>query len=361
MPESTHYCCYGISISSELLSRRIKPLFFVCLLLWLIPACTNFYMADEDLPTQLNTWIKTHEYDQAFALLKEINRSHPDYSRIRSKARKVKNSAQNWEKQQLRKLNRLANKGYLKEAEQGYSDALSKYSASSKLQSSHKKVQQQIERELASIHQDLYLGRAKQLLQERVQLKRMQAISDDYIYTTKLRDAESGLKEARRGLMQCGRHALNQNSLVQAKQCYSLAYIIKSDIELSDIMRILRQTLSRDPFSSTPQHDLREAYKKALADNQLDVARTKLKKLLRLLPNDKETLKQLKKLNIRIKRVVRKQIRLGNSLYTQGKYQKAKSVWKQALELDPYNAEIITQITRVDKILEKLKKLKSSS
>jgi tetratricopeptide (TPR) repeat protein len=342
-------------------------------LLWLLiplllqTGCTVFtsYQQGE---TQINQWIKEKQYGNALKSLANIDPTDPDYPIAAKKRKQVEALAASYEHGIRQKNERLLKAGKWAEALDSYDDALDRLPDSAVLKDGLSQLHQEQTQELERLE-------LKRLFSYGTWLKEVLPIFDDLVRV----DPRSSTAKARQQRMrkeadslaeeltQYGNRALANNQLTSAERLLTLAS------QLSDTPTI-RESLKnlKEQKIANKQHQKALALKrKSITDNllkqfdksfsrkQFSRSRKQLKALADAGLEKNSYNKLQKKLQQAIDREASRLMRSGVNAYSRGQFELAVKNWKLVLELQPDNKQANDSLQRAEKVLKRLKELRT--
>ncbi len=218
---------------------------------------------------------------------------------------------------------------------------------------------------IARLENEVLMLESKQL-PARVDMYRALAqagYGDSAIYS-RLQSEEDQKKRVISALRARAKQAEQEGKLSQSLQYLaSLSRLDESDAVKADVRR-LRSWINANSAQANSQKGSSRfelAYGEALANKNWFEARSILDSALKKSPKNKELLAK----DSYLKDVYAKNLAdakaLGEQRYTEGDIEKALEVWQGALQYDSNDVDLLTNIQRAQKILNKLQELKSEN
>lgn len=165
-----------------------------------------------------------------------------------------------------------------------------------------------------------------------------------------------------------GEMALERQDYYLARRCLSLANrldgdeAIKEDLKHADrrIARLRQRVAGRQQpaVGSAPELESAAAtFDELLENGRLRRARQLLQTMQRDYPDSERVGRRAARLQARLQEHVAEAIERGKALYSEGKVEQALGVWKQVRPLAPDNVELLSSISRAEKVLQNLRVL----
>ncbi len=345
----------------------MMKLFIVALVLLnllLLPGCALIHSFDKDLNSQIDQWVKQHDYSKALDTISYVLKSHPQYRKLQKRKLKIEKAALNFEKIKLREINAHIEAKDWQTAEKSLNYSLARLPDSKALQIAHREFIKKRAQYLKSLYYQLYINKAEWLVKNKDVQKELSAtMPDEKAGKKALQQHKQDIEQVYQQLVVCGIEGMNIGDLELAEQCFLLAEELKPSEALrssiSDIQRELFKLEKRETLVlSKKGKDLLVSAKVTMQSGDLK----KSQKIYRKIPvEDKKyalvrAFKQ--ELNSRIKDNVTTRIEMGRKLYSQGEIKQALAIWTDIRELDPNNEYLMSHIERAQKVIDKLEELK---
>jgi len=352
----------------------------------LLSACQTFE-EKKGPPTlnQIDTWVINEQFGRAFDALDSISPKEKRYSEYVKKREDITEIADKYEQKILNDSKQKIKQGKWADAIAALSLSLKNYPGGIKLRKHYNALIKQQQKRINKLDAKALLARA-QLLYNKLPISETRAERSPIDFSThwKLQGMRTELADMHKRLLSMARQLIRDNEYTLSEQCLHQARLLAGDdISLKEIAiqqakideynkqqdelkqkRKAQETLQKQQAKKRGYikrvSSLLGSVRTALKNNDLVTARKKLSVLSRLTPNNIEYLQLRLQHRDSVERIVQKMIQQGNNLYRQEKIIQARDVWQKALELDPFNKTLQTQIRRATRVLDKLDALRKN-
>jgi hypothetical protein len=343
----------------------------ISLLVLLLPGCAFIHSFDSDLDKQVDVWMAQHDYNKVLNTLKYIRPSNPQYQSLQKKRQQAIVESKRYEQQQIAKSLTLVEKGQWHEAEQTLDNALDKLPDSPALQKTQQEFIKQRTRYLKGLYCQLDINHAEWLVKDKPLRKELNlAIPNDASETRALADYNQDAQRVYQHLLECADEASKSNELELAEQSYQLADKLQPSTMIKNSLAEIQKRLSpkhppltlqkqATPSISQLGRNLLEKSKQALDAGNLKLAISYYDKIPGSDKSQAAVTAYNDEMNHRVRDNVNQGIELGRKLYSQGQVEQALAVWNKLREIDPDNENLLSHIDRAERVLEKIKQLRS--
>lgn len=346
----------------------MKFLKFLCLLscMMFMSACAFIHSLDDNLPNQINHWIKTENYNRALDTLDYIDKTHKDYALLMQQKAKILRLIPKLEKRLLEQGQLLLKKKKWHEAAQTYEDGLDKLPDSRPLQKAYNNFLTTRAAYLKQLKLKLLQNKTNWLLDDTNIRKEMAAVVPrNYRARWMLQDHNDDIDSTTRILIECVNDSIKDGELDVGRQCLNIAKQLNANnntleqlVSAEKLLGLEVNARSRH-LSKKGKQSLRLA-RQALAEGDYN----KVKKLMDVLSmQDKKNNQVLtfkKIMDVQLADYIDNRIKEGRRLYSKGEIQQAYLMWKSLQPLAPRNEKLAQLIKRSQHILNKLRKIENN-
>lgn len=352
----------------------------------LLAGCSTFPLRGAP-PTiaELDVWLDNNEFGRVVAALNEVPRDHPDYIHYAARRTAAEQRAREYEEKTLGEIAVIESRKDWPAAITLTDEALANYPESLPLSRKRVELISKQQHRARILSAESLLARTD-WLQNELPLLRQKARNApvDIPLQWSVSQLENELRTSVAKLISTATDLFEYSEYDLVQQCLDRANELSPNpnevttINLLQERLIVRRAeerqkqlvLEKQRAQQLTAEQRAEQNKRikalkhktqlALTRNDLSTAHQHAVELKRLLPDDIEVLQLHSEINSRIMIVVDKMIAQGNSLYRQEKIADAKKTWEKALTLDPGNRELIANIQRAERVLQKLDDLRES-
>ncbi len=331
----------------------------------MLPGCALVNSFDEDLNSQIDQWVKQHDYSKALDTISYVRKSHPQYKLLQKRKKKIEMAALNFEKIKLREINAHIDAKDWQTAEKSLNYSLSKLPDSKKLQTTHRAFIKKRAVYLKSLYYQLYINKAEWLVKNKdVQKELSDTIPNDEAGQKALQKHTQDTEQVYQQLVVCGIEGMNIGDLELAEQCFMLADELKPSEALQSSISEIQHTLSKLEKRETlvlskKGRALLSKAKTAMQAGDLKQSKIIYRKITAVDKKYALVRAFTQELNTRVKDNVTTRIEMGRKLYSQGEIKQALAIWNDIRELDPNNEYLLSHIERGQKVMDKLEELKN--
>lgn len=322
--------------------------------------------------------VHEHQYAEALRALDRIPPADARYAAAQAQRAQIKAQMRRYKDAQIKKVREQWSQGLLADALATLDKARAQLPTDKSLQVLHNKIVVARNRELAELDQRITLAHAKYLLaQRRIYRQRIRLRSPSYAARLRADWLDEELQRLYGPLLDCGRERLARKELDLAGQCLNAARQISDTPAVRQALVHWGQLREREHAQTEARLDrerhairretlrrrqqlFRDELNKALAEGDLQAARTALNQLRKLQDNSTDLNRVAAAVNQAIAAKVRALLSTGAQLYRQGNFAAARDTWKAALDLDPGNADAQARVQRAERVLRRLQRLQNN-
>lgn len=335
-----------------------------CLLF--LSACAFLHSLDENLPQQIESWIKSEDYGSALDTLDYIDRQHKDYALLMRQKNKILKLVPVLEDRILKQGKKLLKQEKWHEAQQSYEYGLDKLPDSRPIQKAYGYFLAKRAAHLQQLKLKLLQNKTKWLLDDvHIREEMTAVVPRNYRARWMLQDHQADIDSTTQTLVECVNHSISDGELDVGKQCLNIAKQLTPSEKIAKRLATLEKNLDKE-ITARSRH-LTEMGKKSLRLARQALAQgdyTRVKRLVDALPaRDKKNAQVLafrKKMDIQLADYLANRIREGRRLYSTGEIQQAYLMWKSIQPLAPNNKKLEQLIKRSQHILNKLRKIENN-
>jgi hypothetical protein len=334
----------------------------------LLAGCAQLSSLNLSLEEQINRWVLEQEYGKALSALDALDPHHPDYARLKEKARSIRTQASGYEKSTVRDTTQHAQKNEWHKALELSELAKSRLPQSTPLKEHHAKLLALQAQRLVALEQELLYANAESLVILLPVYRQLASTQTDATAANRqLQAFEAEAKEVSARLHEASQRALQQKKRTEAKQHKNLALRLEKAANIALKKQDKPQQTSKAKPSKAanksqikvPAESLLQQYQHALKEKDWQQAQHLLSQLeSKHKPPQAQSWQAIRQgLTQALTAEAQLLIEQGNRYYTQERYEQALVAWHQARELQPDNKHIDTYIARVKHVLDKLRTL----
>jgi tetratricopeptide (TPR) repeat protein len=345
------------------------------ILILLLPGCTlPVDRRDGTVDVrQIEELLARDEYSQALDSLPALPDDHKDFA-VREKQRKrVLALARAYERRQLAQARTYRRQNKWAEAINVLHEAEKKYRESKNIETTKKTFLVERADYIDKLESEANISRAMCLLNELPWRKKRANIDpDDRTAQWELTHLRKQISQATDRLITCGRRSLASDDLILARKCLQqarkmhpgkndLAYIDSLEQKLASKKK--QHSLKRQRAATVQKEaaHMKSSFHQLVRKHDFILAREQLDQINTLVPDDEDIPKLEKIYQAELDTEVRNIINSGSVLYRQEKIQLARRTWETALEIDPGNKEVMELIDRANRVLSKLREIRSKT
>lgn len=340
----------------------MKPLnlIIVIVAVLLTASCSGYYARSDNLDEQIDLWLKEHQYARIEKTLALLKKDHPDYKKIKSRIPAINRQKNNYINSAIKTARTQKNNNQWQAAIDDLELTLSHIPDDNKLRAEYDSLIVEREIRINELRKMMLIRKARTLLQYASVYQQLeQLIPNDFNAQHEIDGYNQEREEIADLLMSCTNHALSKRDYFLATECLTLSNQLVASQE--------KQQLLKTAVASRKKLDKKRRSKQLLsnfhqAKDKQDYAsaRYNIEILLDLDPRDNTYIKLKKQLEADINNHLKKDIQLGNMLYSKGNISEALETWESLLQIDPGNEDLIALIARAKKVTLKIEKLEQS-
>ncbi len=353
----------------------------VVLLITFVQGCAYISARSSNLLEKIDLLVEQQYYGQAQAILSKVPTSHPDYSQVLVLTETVDKQAKAYEQQALAEGDELEQAGRWQVAIEHYEQALSLLPSSEPLTQALQALQLKRDQRVATLELNQLIAQGEWLRQRDLTREELMLITpSSWFKARRQEDAQRESKKVAVALGKEGELALAQGELLRAQKILDLAWQLDPTPEIETARKnlvtqqeqvaanklrsqVADQQKQRQAVMNSRKHMrkiLQGSFQQALADRELSDALDYIARLKLLGELDEDEQQLVQQLEFLIEKQVNEGLNLGVEHYGLGEYQEAIASWQRVLEVDPENRQAQAHITRAERILEKLQRLRDS-
>lgn len=340
----------------------MKPLILIIIIVAinLTASCSDYYAHSKNLNSQIDTWLKQHQYSRIEKTLNQLEKDHPDYKKIKARIPDINKQKKNYINNITKTARAQKKNNHWQAAIDGLELALNQIPDDQKLRAEYDSLITERDIRIIELRKMMLIRQARTLLQyASVYQQLQQLIPDDYNAQIEIDDYNREREEIADLLMDCTNHALSIRDYFLATECLTLSNRLVSSMEKQVLLKTAvanRKKLDKKRRSK----QLLSNFQQAKTSQDYATARYNLEILLDLDPNDQTYISLKKQLEADINSHLKKDIQKGKVLYSKGNISDALETWESLLQVDPGNDDLISLIARAKKITRKIEKLEQS-
>jgi len=305
-------------------------------------------------------WLANNEFDKINNAIQNINKEDIKYKSAFEMATSIDSKKNIFIERTSASAKKhiLANEWQL--ALDIYNDALNKIAKEPRLSIEKNNLILERDNQVTALRKELLINRANALISYKKTYEKLhKIIPHDYNAQLDIKRYNKNRLAVAEHLELCGDQAIKNNEHNLANECYSLSNKLKPTEHKNNLIAQIQRNL-KAKSNSKRNSELLKAYEKAYIHHQYNKALSHLNELLTINPAHTEAANLLQTLNSEIKTLTLNKINQGKELYSKKKIKEALEIWQQALEFDPENRELISLISRAEKVTKKIHSLEKS-
>ncbi|MEJ2644218.1 MAG: hypothetical protein P8180_04680 [Gammaproteobacteria bacterium] len=321
--------------------------------------------------------VSQHQYARALQVLDRVPPSDSGYAAAQARRKTVETQMHRYEDRQIDEARRQRAEGMLADALATVDDARAKLPPSTELNALRAQIAEQRDRRLHELDQSMALAHADYLLaQQHIYKESIRLKNPSYAGRWRADRIHDDLKSLYEPLLECGREALEQGDMDLASRCLRTARRIDDTPAVREALaqwdRAREQAraavqarlehereTSQRAVLKRRQQTYEDKLNAALEHGDLQGARAALDQLRKLKGNTKEVALLAAAVDRAIAAKVQELLSTGAQLYRKGKIAAARDTWKEAVALDPGNADAKARVQRAERVLQQLQRLKA--
>ena len=348
------------------MKNKFLPLVLIIIFQLSLSNCAYIYSQSNNVAETVQNLTKEKKYGLALKTLSYISKDHSNYVYLMSEKKRIEIQAKEYEKKSLHQAAKFSSKKQWAAAMKIYNQAHRNLPDSENIKKARDKFIEKRDKYLNLLKNKLLVSNAKTLRKKTATTKEIAQVNPNDSKAKKL--LSSHIREVNLTadkLIVCAEDSLKNNDIQLAEECIALASNLStSNDNKKKIKRIsLRIKNDRKKHSKIIKKSNPKITKKLsqvknnaeliLYKNELDILYQKNK-------SNKKIIRLKRKLKERINLVLKKGIKQGQELYSQGRIQQALNQWNQLHQLEPSNIKLNDYIDRAQKVLKKLRSLSNN-
>ena len=204
----------------------------------LTASCSDYYMHSKNLDSQIDIWLREHQYTRIENTLKLLEKDHPDYKKITARIPDIKKKKNSYINKIIKTTSTRKNNGQWQSAIDGIELALSKNPGDKKLTAEYELLINERDILINELRKMMLIRKARTLLQYASvyqQLERL--IPNDYNAQFEIDEYNREREEIADLLMGCTNHALANRDYFLATECLTLSNQLVSSKEKQQLLK----------------------------------------------------------------------------------------------------------------------------
>ncbi len=334
--------------------------FLIIALFALLQSCSMIISSPEQANENIDLWLAENNFSKIERTFDAININRPEYRKLLSRKDEVEKQKSAYIKNTVSQASQLQKNQQWHEAVSLYETALKNTDHAAELEKHYNQLLKLREQEIINLRKQLLLKDANTLISYKPIYERLeQLLPTDYRAKNDLTRYKNYVSGTTRQLDNCAEDAIKQHQHNLARECYLLSHaLVPGEKKQQGIERL--GSMIKNVSHKKSYNELFAAYQTEYQNKNYHLARKNLKTILELNPQHEQASKLLDSLTQEIDILVNNKLSLGRDLYSKQKIDAAMAQWKQAREIDPYNAEIDQLISRAEKVQKKIESLENN-
>lgn len=342
------------------MNKQILNLFFVFLFSLFLGGCLFIPTTPESLNLKIDNWLVNNEFDKIDDALHSLNENDPAFKSISKRKKSISKKKQAYINSASERARKLQQSSKWQAALNTYDDALNNIENQPQLKKEREKFISTRNDQVTKLKIDILLKKSRALISyKKTYAKLKQLIPNDYNANVDINRYHKDTSLVVKELNLCGAKFNKEKKFTLSKECYSLSNQLIKTPGKTFIVTSLTKNLDLSN-NKKQQHKLLEAYDSAYKKHEYYSAKKNLTILLKNNPEHVIANKKLQALDKKIDSWIQNKTNIGKELYSQKKINAALILWKNALQLEPNNNELIQLINRAEKVSQKMKTLETS-
>jgi len=331
--------------------------------------CAYLNAQRDDVNSLITKWITEQEFDKATNTLSQVKSTHPQYLQLMLRKNEISDKSNKFVTVSIKQAQFFIKNNKWEDAYTVYNFVINKVSENKKLNLSYKSYLQKRSIYVNNLKYKLLIINAKRLIKNiPIQAKIAAAVKEVSAEQKQLEQLQNQAANAINLLIKYSSNALKQKNTSRAATCIQLAEKLQPTKKLISTLKQHQRKISsltagkkhkKQQAESNTQIKLLKQFNAAFDKNDLVTAKKKLAKLFVENKNNYELTKLKLKLDLAITKKMKLGIETGRILYTKGRIKLALEKWLRLKKLTPDNIELLSHISRAERVLRKLKTLTS--
>ncbi len=347
--------------------KNFLILFTLIAIQFSLSSCAYIYSKGDNVAERVKKLANAKEYGLALDTLAYIQPDHFNYVFLMSEKKQIQILANQFEKKSLNQAQIQVDSKHWAEAMNIYDSALNKLPKSKALQKARKLFIAKRDKYLNQLRNKLLISNAKTLSDTTATTKEIAQVNpNDNKAKNQLRSHIREVELTAEKLLSCAEDGIKSKDVQLAEECLNLASNLSTTVDTNKEIAVLNKKLNhiRKKQIKTNKKSIQ------VVSNQLAHIKTNTqliryqKKVLALYKKNKSNKKIIhlkKELDSRISVILKKGIKQGQELYSQGRIQPALDKWNELHQLAPANQKLNDYIHRAKRVLKKIQSLSSNS
>ena len=328
--------------------------------------CAYIYSKSDNVAAKVNYFAKKQQYGLALETLSFIQQDHYNYVFLMSEKKRISRLAAQYEKSTLEQAENFSKQKHWAEAMHLYDEAINNLPDSKKIKNARAKFIKKRDKYLKQLKNKLLVSSAKTLSKKTATTKEIAQVNPDDSKAKNL--LSSHIREVKltaNKLITCAEDSIKNNDIQLAEECLSLASNLSTSEKTSKKIKYLNSKIKKEKTSR------RKKNKKSIKVIKMSLAQVKnIPELIRYKKDiqaiyqqdksNKKIIRLKKELDNRVDGILKKGIKEGQDLYSQGRIQQALNQWNQLYKLKPTDTRLNEYIHRAERVLKKLQSLSNN-
>jgi tetratricopeptide (TPR) repeat protein len=340
--------------------------------------CNLIPVKEDDLDSQIETWVGDKAYGRAIDALTRIDPKNPRYPHFAERRRQVEALAADYERETVAQARKELARGNWAAALDRYDAALERLPKSTVLRDGLAELHQEQSTAVAREELDLLIARARWLRDTLSDVEAIARIAPrDRDAQRRLADHREQIDAAARRLAGLGAAAFRAGDYRAAERALPLAVELSAAEEVKQPYaelkawagerqarkqaardQRLKETQAREAAAKRRFQTAMKAYRAAVDKGELRAALDLLGKLDEMAPDDAALAEERTRLSGALQEETLRLYETGVSLYSRGEFEQAVEVWRRATRLNPDHRETRENLERAERVIEKLQQLR---
>ncbi len=331
-----------------------------------LSSCAYIYSKSDNVAARIEILANQEKYGLALDTLEFIQPDHFNYVFLMTEKKRIQALASRFEEKSLLQASIQEKNKHWAEAMKTYDSALDKLPKSRKLQEARNRFIIKRDKYLSQLRNKLLVSKAKTLSKKTATTKEIAQVNPDDTKAKKLlRSHIREIELTAEKLISCAEDGIKNKDIQLAEECLTLAGNLSTTKETNKKITALHKSLGkvRKKRIKSNKRSI-QTINKQLAHIKTNAELIRYRKeILALYQQDKSNKKIIrlkKKLDIHIDKALKKGIKQGQELYSQGRIQPALNLWNELHQLAPNNQKLNDYIHRAKRVLKKLQSLSNN-
>ena len=335
-----------------------------------LSACTHFYALTGSVEQRVDEWVAQQRYREALALIDLVRPSDSDYAALMRKRELLLEDVARLRSENLKKAKSLQGQNKWAQAGLIYAEMAENLPDSSQSDRAYTEFLAGREQFITRLNRRLNLAKGRYIGEEKRLYQRIyDANPTDPIAERTLEALNNEVLQVAASLRRHGEQALAEKNYPLAERCLTQAHQLAPSADIQSLLasaqaklRARKKESQRAEQIALTQHyeKLSARYNEALLQGDLQGALTLLGELTDRYADWPDVQHKRDELNDLVAARVSSAIEQGETYYTKGELDRALAIWREVLPLAPHNSELTTRISRAERFLKKVERLKGN-